>query len=82
MDLHLDSRAEELIERQLRNGRFRSAEEVVVSALEALSADPKHASEAERALAVERMLQFSKTHATKLEPGERIRDWIHEGHKY
>lgn len=37
MEIHIDSRGEHLIERQLRSGRYHSAEQVVVSALEALN---------------------------------------------
>lgn len=37
MEIHLDSRGECLIEQQLRSGRYHSAEQLVVSALEALN---------------------------------------------
>jgi putative addiction module CopG family antidote len=76
MEIHLDSRGEPLIERQLRSGRYHSAEQVVISALEALVEDD------ERRKAVQDMLAFAETHRLTLGEGIRIRDLIHEGHKY
>ena len=83
MDIHLDSRADHLVERLLRSGRYQSADQVVVSALEALdqkaeSLDKKD----ERRRAVQDMLEFAGRHGFALGSGPRIRDLIHEGHKY
>ena len=83
MDIHLDSRAEHLVERHLRSGRYHSAEQVVVSALEALNRDDQDfAQNDERRRAVQDMLAFSEKHRLTLGKGVRIRDLIHEGHKY
>ena len=83
MDIHLDSRGEHLIERQLRSGRYHSAEQVVVSALEALNQDEQYlAQNDDRRRAVEDMLAFAEKHRLTLGEGVRIRDLIHEGHKY
>ncbi|MBI1897624.1 MAG: type II toxin-antitoxin system ParD family antitoxin [Acidobacteria bacterium] len=82
MDIHLDSRGEHLIEQQLRSGRYHSAEEVVVSALEALTEDAYPRTDDERRKAVQDMLAFAEKHRLTLGEGIRIRDLIHEGHKY
>ncbi len=82
MDIHLDSRGEHLIEQQLRSGRYHSAEQVVVSALEALAENEYPRTDDERRKAVEDMLAFAEEHGFTLGEGLRIRDLIHEGHKY
>ncbi|MCC6586897.1 MAG: type II toxin-antitoxin system ParD family antitoxin [Bryobacterales bacterium] len=82
MDIHLDSRSEHLIEQQLRSGRYRSAEQVVASALEALAGNGSLPSDDERRKAVQDMLAFAEKHRLTLGEGLRIRDLIHEGHKY
>ena len=83
MDIHLYSRGEYLIERQLRSGRYHSAEQVVVSALEALNENEQAlAQNNERRRAVQDMLEFAGKHGFTLGAGLRIRDLIHEGHKY
>ena len=82
MDIHLDSRGERLIEQQLRSGRYHSAEQVVVSALEALAQNGYPSADDERRKAVQDMLAFAEKHRLTLGEGIRIRDLIHEGHKY
>ncbi|MFN0165329.1 MAG: hypothetical protein ACKV22_02775 [Bryobacteraceae bacterium] len=82
MEIHLDSRGELLIERQLRSGRYHSAEQVVVSALEALAEDAYPRTGDERREAAPDMLAFAETHRLTLGEGIRIRDLIHEGHKH
>jgi Arc/MetJ-type ribon-helix-helix transcriptional regulator len=83
MDIHLDSRGEHLIEQQLRSGRYHSAEQVVVSALEALNqTDQALAQNDERRRAVQDMLEFAGKHGFTLGEGLRLKDLIHEGHKY
>ena len=83
MEIHLDLRSEHLIERQLRSGRYHSAEQVVVSALEALNQN-QHAlaQDEERRRAVQEMLEFAGKHGFTLGARLGIRDLIHEGHKY
>lgn len=78
MELHLDSRSEELIELQLRSGRYTSAEEVVRRALEALPEVPAP----DRRQAVRDMAEFAEQHGFTLGTGVRVRELIHEGHKY
>jgi Arc/MetJ-type ribon-helix-helix transcriptional regulator len=83
MDIHLDSRGERLIERQLRSGRYRSPEQVVVNALEAMTQNEQTLAQGdERRQAVEDMLAFAGKHGFTLGEDLRIRDLIHEGHKY
>jgi Arc/MetJ-type ribon-helix-helix transcriptional regulator len=83
MDIHLDSRGEHLIEQQLRSGRYHSPEQVVVSALEALNqSEQAPTQDDERRRAVQEMLAFAGKHHLTLGEGIRIRDLIHEGHKY
>ncbi|MCC6362584.1 MAG: type II toxin-antitoxin system ParD family antitoxin [Bryobacterales bacterium] len=82
MDIHLDSRGEHLIEQQLRSGRYRSAEQVVASALEALAEKEYARTDDERRKAVQDMLAFAAKHRLTLGEDIRIQDLIHEGHKY
>ena len=83
MDIHLDLHGERLIERQLRSGRYHSPEQVVVSALEALTQNEQATTQDdERRRAVQDMLAFAGKHRLTLGEGIRIRDLIHEGHKY
>ena len=83
MEIHLDSRGEQLIERQLRSGRFESAEQVVVSALEALNLnDATPAENDERRRAVKEMMEFAGKHGLTLGENLDLKDLIHEGHKY
>ena len=83
MEVHLDSRGEHLIEQQLRSGRYHSAEQVVFSALEALNqSDQALVQNDERRRAVQDMLEFAGKHGFTLGAGLRLKDLIHEGHKY
>jgi Arc/MetJ-type ribon-helix-helix transcriptional regulator len=81
--LPLVKRSEQLIGRQLRAGRYRSAEDVVAHALEALEErELAHAEGGEWSRAVADMLQFAEKHRFTLGEGVRIKDLLHEGHKY
>jgi Arc/MetJ-type ribon-helix-helix transcriptional regulator len=82
MEIHLDSRSEQLIEQQLRTGRYHSREHVVASALEALEENEHPRTDDERRKAVQDMLAFAEKHRLTLGEGIRIRDLIHEAHKY
>ena len=56
---------------------------MVVSALEALNQDEQDlAQNDDRRRAVQDMLAFAEKHRLTLGEGVRIRDLIHEGHKY
>ena len=83
MDVRLDLRSERLIEQQLRLGRYHSPEEVFARALETLAERESARSEGqEPRQAVQDMLEFAGKHRFTLGEGLRIRDLIHEGHKY
>jgi Arc/MetJ-type ribon-helix-helix transcriptional regulator len=83
MDIHLDSRGEHLIERQMRSGRYHSAEQVVAGALEALNQSEQAPTQNdERRRAVQDMLAFAGEHRFTLGEDLNLRDLIHEGHKY
>jgi Arc/MetJ-type ribon-helix-helix transcriptional regulator len=81
MNVQLDPRSEQLIERQLRAGRFHSAEEVVARALETLAEEPIPDQQA-REKAVQDMKEFAEKHRITLDEGLTIRDLIREGRKY
>jgi Arc/MetJ-type ribon-helix-helix transcriptional regulator len=84
MDVRLDSRSQHLIEQQIRDGRYRSPEEVIVRALETLAErESTRWEEQERRELVQEMLEFAGKHRFTLgEQGLRIRNLIHEAHKY
>ena len=83
MDINLDSRGEHVIEGQVRSGRYHSPEQVVVSALEALTQNEQAITQNdERRRAVQDMLAFAGEHGFTLGEGLNIRDLIHENHKY
>ena len=83
MNVRLDPHSERLIEQQLRAGRYHSPEEVIARALETLAEeDSTRLKEKERRQAVRDMLEFAGKHPFTLGEGLRIRDLIHEGHKY
>ena len=83
MNIRLDPHSERLIEQQIRAGRYHSPEEVVARALETLAEEQATRSEeTDRRGAVQDMLEFADKHRFTLGEGLRIRDLIHEGHKY
>ena len=83
MNVRLDPQSERLIEQQLRAGRYHSPEEVVARALETLAeSESTGAEENKRRQAVQDMLGFADKHRFTLGEGLRIRDLLHEGHKY
>ena len=83
MNVRLDPRSERLIEQQLRAGRYHSPEDVIARALETLAAEGStRLEEKERREAVQDMLEFAGKHRFTLGEGLRIRDLIHEVHKY
>lgn len=83
MDIRLNPRSQRLIEQQLRAGRYHSPEEVVTTALETLAdRESTRWEEQERQQAVQEMLAFAGKHHFTLGEGLRIRDLIHEDHKY
>lgn len=85
MQVTLSPHGAELVEAALARGLGRSPEEVVEHALETIAGPAAVLSEEEkerRRQAVDAMRAFAKKHHLGLGPGERIKDLIHEGHKY
>ena len=84
MHVNLTPEQEKIVQDELKSGHFRTAEEVIAVALEALR-------EKEQALAgsgangaqreaVREMLAFVETHRVRLE-GVSVKELIHEGHR-
>ena len=77
MTLELNSEQEQIIREHLASGQFASIDEVLSTALAGLS-QPKNF----QPDAVGRMIEFAENKAVKLSPGEKVKDFIHEGHRY
>jgi hypothetical protein len=85
MTVDLTPHGQELLEAALACGLGRSPEEVVERALEAATGAGTTLFDAEheqRRQAVANLLAFREEYHLTLGPGERIRDLMHEGHKY
>lgn len=85
MTVHLSPHGQELLEAALARGAGRSPEEVVERALEVaggLATAPSDEELERRRQAVAGMISFREEFHLTRGPGERIQDWIHEGHKY
>jgi ribose 1,5-bisphosphokinase PhnN len=85
MTVQLSPHGQELLEAALARGVGRSPEEVVERALEAASGVTTALSDEElerRRQAVAGILAFQQAHHLTLGPGLRIRDLLHEGHRY
>ena len=79
--LTLDEHSEQLLDEALRTGGYRTPEEVVARALEALQAKSTPDLERRRK-AVDNLLAFAGKHHFSLGEGVRIKDLVHKGHKY
>ena len=78
MVVDLTPEQERLVQEELRLGHYRSAEEVIGRALEALCEKERQADGRRRA--VQEMLEFAEKNRTPLE-GMSVKDLIHEGHR-
>jgi len=84
MNIRLTREQEKIVEDELSAGHFRTAEEVIAKALQALrgkehSARGGTAEDAQRE-AVREMLSFAETNRTRL--GDvSVKELIHEGHR-
>jgi len=81
MTVELSPEQEQIIRAQIASGLFRSADEVLSSALAKL-ASPRVVSQSSQSGAVKRMIEFAEKKAVKLPPGEKVKDLVHEGHRY
>ncbi|MBV9503921.1 MAG: hypothetical protein JO323_02840 [Acidobacteriia bacterium] len=85
MQVTLTPHGAELVEAALARGLGRSPEEVVERALETIAGEGPVLDEEEkerRHQAVDGMRRFGEKHHLTLGPGERIKDLLHEGHKF
>jgi hypothetical protein len=87
MQITLTPHADHLLQQQLARQSGRSAEQIVERALEQMTlTEPEGTASDEderRRKAVADMQAFAKTHELRLERGgQRLRDLMHEGHKY
>jgi Arc/MetJ-type ribon-helix-helix transcriptional regulator len=88
MNVKLTREQEQIIKDELKAGHFRSAEEVVARALEALkqvarlraSADGENKGTPSQEDAVREMLAFVEKNHVRLS-GVSVKDLIHEGHR-
>ena len=83
--IHLKPETERLLEEEVRKGRFQSADEIITKAICALreQARTEPAEDTERRRqAVQDALEFAEKHHFTLGEGVRIKDLLHESHKY
>jgi Arc/MetJ-type ribon-helix-helix transcriptional regulator len=84
MNVRLTPEQEAIIEAELKSGHFRSIEEVIGEALQALREKERSSTTAapngKRHEGVREMLVFVETNRTRLE-GISVKDLIHEGHR-
>lgn len=78
MVLHLDSRAERLIQEQLHTGRFHSPEEVVARALESMASGVAGAVPADPNQAVDALFALREKHKLSLGNGYSVTDLVRE----
>ena len=74
MTIELKPEQERIVQQQLASGHFKSVDEVVAAALSRL---PRHEGRSNRT-AVERMIEFSRTHSVKLPAGETVEALVRE----
>lgn len=85
MQVTLSPHGEALVQAALARGLAASPEEVVERALETIASENPVLSDEEkerRRQAVDDMRAFGEKHHLTLGPGERIKDLLHEGHKF
>jgi len=84
MTIHRTPEQERIIQNALKSGRFRTAEEVVAEALNALrekqQSSARSAANGEQREAVRGMLDFVEKNHTRL-VGISVRELIHAGHR-
>ncbi len=81
LSLTLDRHGEELVEAYLRTGRYHSPEEVVTHALESLMEREPLATRRKKTPA-EAVAHIRESRKGVTLGGLKIKDLIHEGHKY
>jgi Arc/MetJ-type ribon-helix-helix transcriptional regulator len=83
MNIRLTRAQEKIVKEELESGHFRTAEEVIAEALQALKDKGRPSNEAmangKQREAVREMLVFVEKNRVRLE-GVSVKDLIHEGH--
>jgi putative addiction module CopG family antidote len=84
MNVNLTPEQEEIVKDELKSGYFRTAEEVIAQALQALREKQQSSSTStpscEQREAVREMLAFVDKNRTRLK-GVSVKELIHEGHR-
>ena len=80
MTIELKPEQERIIQQQLATGLYRSVDEVLDTALSRLPAGRPGREDRNRA--VQQMIDLAEKRFIRLPPGERIRDLVHEGHRF
>ena len=84
MDINLTPEQEKIIKEELKSGHFRSVQEVIGEALQALQAKEQSSgaatSNGSQREAVREMLEFVENNRVRLE-GVSVKQLIHEGHR-
>jgi len=82
MGISLKPETEQLVQEEIRNGHFRSIDDLIVEGVNAWRQrlTPARSSSEQRRQAIERALSFAKDRAIPLE-GITIKGLIHEGHR-
>ena len=81
MTIELKPEQEEIIQRQLASGHFKSIDELLATALASLP-DLRSLGRESHNEAVRRVIEFAEKRFIQLPPGEKIGDLVHEGHRY
>jgi putative addiction module CopG family antidote len=79
MNIYLTPQQQELIQQQLKSGRFRSVEEVITEALQGLREHLVEIRPGVHDRAVRDMLDFLDKNRVRLD-GISVKELIHEGH--
>jgi Arc/MetJ-type ribon-helix-helix transcriptional regulator len=81
MNIRLTRAQEKIVKEELESGHFRTAEEVIAEALQALKdkGRPSNEDNGKQREAVREMLVFVEKNRVRLE-GVSVKDLIHEGH--
>lgn len=84
MNINLTPEQEKIVKDELNSGHFRSVEEVIAEALQALREKERNlgftAANGEQREAVREMLAFVERHRVRLD-GVSVKELIHEGHR-
>ena len=80
MTINLKPEQERIIQEQLATGLYRSVDEVLDTALSRLAAGRPSREDARQA--VRQMIELAEKRFVRLPPGEKIRELVHEGHRY